>query len=318
MKYSKRLWLWFALFIITGIGAFLSIQLQNENTSSSTAFPQLSIKDTAAIYSVSFQKQQSLLFLKKQLANQWVVNQKYNARPQLIQMLMFGLNKLEVKYPIAPEDKSQWISKIKKNAILVDIKGDDLNKTFYLLSNPTDPNSSVYSDIQFNNIYIVNVPGVKGELSSLLGLGESEWRNKTIFNSSVYSIHSISLNYWSAKNDNFDITFQDNIFSISQLPKADTIKLKKYLSLIPILAVDKYLNASEDSIKVLIQQAKPYARFVVEDDIINRSETLNLYFTKDNKYMLAQIKSSQEWATISPQMWRFALVPRRFFELKQE
>lgn len=318
MNYTKKIILWFVVFVATGIGAFLSLQRNNEGTSSTTNFPNIAIKDTAELVSIVLSKGAVKMQLNQKVRNQWSVNDTYTARPQLMQLLIFGLSHLEVKRPIAAEDAGEWKKQISKKAIHITVQTNSKTVAFYLMQNPTDPNSSIYADEQLQNFYIAHVPGVKGDLATLTALEKADWRSKDIFKSTVYSIHALTMQYNGAAKDNFKIEFKNNTFSLENIPNADSLKIKKYLSLIPVLGVEKYLNLEVDSVKSMIKSATPYAMLSIEDDMALRSETVQLYFTKDKKSMIAQVGSSKEWASLSPQMWRFALVPKRFFEKKQQ
>ena len=317
MSYLKRISLWAILFLITGIGALVSLQKNNSNTSSSTDFPNIAIADTAAITAVHLTSIDNNLKLVKQVATQWNVNEKYPARPQLLNLMLFGLLKMEVKRPVANENRASVLVQLKKSATRLEVYSDKSTKSFFLMPNATDPNSSIYADESMTNIYIVYVPGVKGDLATLMRLKEQDWRSKDIFHSTLYSIHSVSLKYNDTANDNFSIVFTNNTFEMEGMATPDSIKIKKYLSLIPVLGIEQYLDSKTDSIKLMMQSAHLYATLNVQDDIILRSEKVNLYFTKDKKRMIAQIESTKELATVSPQMWRFVLVPKRFFLHKQ-
>ena len=313
MNYSKKIGLWAILFLITGVGAWLSLQQNKTNNSSATDYPKIAIADTAAIAAITLATPQHQVNLRKQVASQWNVNEKYPARPQLVTLMLFGLLKMEVKRPVAKEDMAAVMAQMKKMGTKITIQSNTTKTTFLLLPNATDPNSSIYADESMHKMYIVYVPGVKGDLATLMQLGEQDWRSKDIFHSTAYSIHSVGMQYHDAVVDNFNIVFKNNTFELEGLQEVDSIKLKKYLSLIPVLGVDQYLNAKADSIKAMMQSAHLYATLTVQDDIVLRSEKVDLYFTKDKKRMIAQIASTKELATLSPQMWRFVLVPKKFF-----
>ena len=318
MSYLKRISLWAIVFLITGIGAIVSLQKNNANSSSTTDFPNIAIADTAAITSIQITSSDYSIKLVKQVATLWNVNEKYPARPQLLNLMLFGLLKMEVKRPVANENKATVVAQLKKIATHVKVYSANSQKSFYLMPNPTDPNSSIYADESMKNIYIVYVPGVKGDLATLMRLKEQDWRSKDIFHSTLYSIHSVSLKYYDAPNDNFTIVFRNNTFEMEGMAKTDSIKIKKYLSLIPVLGIEQYLDSQSDSIKTMMKTAHLYATLEVQDDIILRSEKVNLYFTKDKKRMIAQIESTKELATVGPQMWRFVLVPKKFFIKKEQ
>ncbi len=317
MSYSKKISLWAIVFLITGVGAWLSLQQNNTNTSSASDFPKIAIADTAAIVAINIATPQQQVQLRKQVATQWNVNDKYPARVQLITLMLFGLLKMEVKRPIANEDKPMVLAQMKETGTKIIINTGNSKNIFYLLPNATDPNSSIYADESMRNLYIVHVPGVKGDLATLMQLGEQDWRSKDIFHSTLYSIHSVGLQYHDAPSDNFSIVFRNNTFELESMPSIDSIKLKKYLSLIPMLGVNQYLDSKADSVKTMMQTAHLYATLTVQDDIELRSEKVDLYFTKDKKTMIAKIASTKELATLSPQMWRFVLVPKKFFIKKQ-
>ena len=318
MSYSKKIGLWAIVFLITGVGAWLSLQQNKTNNSSATDYPKIAMADTAAIASIVLVTPKHQVNLRKQVASQWNVNEKYPARPQLVTLMLFGLLKMEVKRPVAKEDMDFLQAQMLKLGTKITIQSNSSKSTFFLLPNATDPNSSIYADESMHKMYIVYVPGVKGDLATLMQLGEQDWRSKDIFHSTLYSIHSVGLQYHDAAKDNFSIIFKNNTFEMEDMKNIDSLKLKKYLSLIPVLGVDQYLDANADSINTMMQTAHLYATLTVQDDIVLRSEKVDLYFTKDKKRMVAQIASTKELATLSPQMWRFVLVPKKFFIKKPD
>jgi hypothetical protein len=314
MNRNKIILLWAIVFVVTGVGAFLSLQKEQVQTSSAEEYPSIAIADTSAITSIKITTLAGNMLLTPKQNNSWMLDEKYNVRERLMQLILFGFAKMEVKRQVDKSDISVFKSKIKENGTLVEIKSSDKSVLFYLLPNPTDINTSIYADKALSKMYIIHVPGVKGDLATLSAMKESEWRSKDIFMSTPYSIAQVTMEYVEKIADNFEITNNNGDFEVNKTSKLDTGKVKKYLSMIPYLSVEKYLDVQADSVKMMTAQAQLYAVLSVTDQLSVRSQTLKIYFSKDKSTLLAQVQSSKEWVTLNPQIWRYAFVPKTFFE----
>src|SRR5690606_2143057 len=137
--YKKRLAILSVVFIVSGLFAIWTTTDSKNVSSFNNTVKNLSYSDTTSISAISISEGREVKILKRS-NSKWVINEQYKVRQQLITLLFFALNKLEVKRPI-DKNKKQIIEELKKYNLLIEVKGEE-NRKFYIMPNPNDVNSS--------------------------------------------------------------------------------------------------------------------------------------------------------------------------------
>jgi len=314
MRELKKLSPYIFLFVITGLAALYTLLSERGSDSFNQEKQSVGIADTTAITSVSLQTNNKTTKLQKEPNGKWLVNNKYEAREKLISLLFFGLNKIEVKRPVADNKKGGVVANLKKDGVKVTVESSDKKDAFYLLSNENDVNSTYFLTEGSADPVIVFVPGVKGDLSELASLQEQDWRSRVLFNSNPRSLQKVSVSFPAAPSENFTIVSKGNKFEVENLPVQDSSKIHRYLMLYGVTNVDKYIVDGKDTIVNQLHKAKPFSTIQVDDIVENLSKTVDIYLDpwKQGK-IYAIIRNTGELVTLNPELTNYLLVKKSFF-----
>ncbi|MBO9701223.1 MAG: DUF4340 domain-containing protein [Sporocytophaga sp.] len=314
MRELKKLSPYIFLFVITGLTALYTLLGERGSDSFNKEKQSVGIADTTAITSVTLQANNKTTKLKKEPNGKWLVNNKYEAREKLISLLFFGLNKIEVKRPVADNKKEGVVKNLKQDGVKVSVESSDNRDVFYVLSNENDVNSTYFLAEGSSDPVIVFVPGVKGDLSELASLQEQDWRSRVLFNSSPRSLQKVSVSFPAAPSENFTIVSKGNKFEVENLPAQDSSKIHRYLMLYGVTNVDKYIVDGKDTIVNQLHNGKPFSTIQVDDIVDNLSKTVDIYLDpwKQGK-IYAIIRNTGELVTLNPELTNYLLVKKSFF-----
>ncbi|GAL84985.1 hypothetical protein CHU_1548 [Sporocytophaga myxococcoides] len=314
MRELKKLSPYIFLFVITGLAALYTLLGGSGSDSFNNEKLSVGVADTTAITSVSFQVNNQTTNLQKKANGKWSVNNKYDAREKLISLLFFGLNKIEVKRPVADNKKTEVVKKLKQDGVKISVESSGEKNVFYVMSNENDVNSTYFLSESSSDPVIVFVPGVKGDLSELASLKEQDWRSRILFNSSPRSLQKVSVSFPAAPSENFTIVSRGNKFEVENLPLQDSSKIHRYLMLYGVTNVDKYIVDGKDTIVNQLHKAKPFSTIQVDDIVDNLSKTVDIYLDpwKQGK-IYALIRNTGELITLNPELTNYLLVKKSFF-----
>ena len=317
MKQNKRIKLLTITFLITGLFAGY-IVLKNTSWSTTEATKlDLAIDSTSLKKLTLIHNNQTTVLTKSETG--WMVNEKYNARKNLIQLLFVGLTKSELKRPIASENKEKVITILKQNGTLVKTVDGNNTNSFYIASNDNDANSSYYMKEGDAEPYIIFVPGFSGDMANLFKMSEVNWRSKVLFNSTPISLQNISISYPSIPKSNVSIKWNTNkTFTINGVNSIDSTKVVTYLAQFEQVNVDQYIYDNKELIIKGLQKNKPQAMIQVEDLSTKGSHTLKIYGeSTEPKGIYAIVEPENDLIIMKPESLFRLLVRKEFFEKKK-
>jgi hypothetical protein len=317
MKQTARIKLLSFLFILSGLGAafvlFKNSGFKNENTSSI----KVSV-DSSTLNKITLHYDSQTTVLTKGRRS-WMVNGKYKTRSNLLQLMMIGLSKAEVKRPVAEENKKKVRELLKQKGISIKAEGDDWNKSFLLASNDNDANSSYYMEEGSSEPYVIFVPGFSGDMANLFKMDEAAWRSRELFISTPVSLQKITISYPAFKESNVSIQWNANkTFNIAGVKNADSSKVITYLAQFEQVNVDQYVYKNKENILTTLRKNAPQAIIDVSDLDPAGNHTLTIYEeSKEPKGIYAIIAPENELVIMKPETLFRLLVRKEFFEKKK-
>lgn len=307
------------VFLLTGAAAAFTLWSNTRSNTFTGQVSEVGIKDSTWIEEVNIKKPTGEMLSLTQKDNNWEVNGKYEAREQLITLFFFGISRMEVKRPVSETSKNKVLKDLKEKGIKITLKGDNKEKTFYALTNENDVNSNYYVNEGSNDAFIVEVPGVKGNITNLANLGEEDWRSRDVFASNFRTIQEISVEYPAEKKQNFQIVFEDRNLRVKGLENQDSMKVMQYVQLIETFSADKFVTKSKDSILQVLKKEVPGVVIRVKDINDKRSENLSIYVPKSFKgKVFGVLGSKNELVTLNPKIVQYLLVNQNFFAKKED
>jgi len=172
----------------------------------------------------------------------WRVNNTYDADPQMIKILFATLLQTEPRREVAVPIQDSISNHIRATGHAVELyTGDNVVKHFWVGGN--DRKTETWFQLIDDVPYIVQVPGYRLYIASVFELTANEWRDKRIFNFNWQNFKSLETRF-SQSNQDFTISFVNQLFVINEVEVADTTKLSTYLESVFNLQADQFLSVS--------------------------------------------------------------------------
>jgi hypothetical protein len=314
MKEFKRIKILSVVFVALAITAFFALKEKSATNTINKEGYFIAIKDTSGINKITFKNKGGLQTLAKSFKGEWKINNKYEARTRWIQTLLVGLSKLEIKRPVAEENKARVFNLLNENGVEVKVYNGDKVKSFILESNDHDPNSTYFLEEEGKVPYIVYVPGITGDITTLFKFNESDWRSRKIFGGSIRGLKSIKVDYPEVSKNSFEIAFQGGGIQLSKIAKLDTLKLLNYLDQYQYVPLLYFINAP-DSVQKVIERSKLYASITLDDISDEKSNTIKIYKNPgDKKQYLGVMTKGNEPVALKAEVFDKLLVNKSYFE----
>jgi hypothetical protein len=166
--------------------------------SNSTIKPELkdfAVKDTASIDKIFLaDRQGKTALLKRKSAGRWTINDRYDARQDAVNTLLFTIASIEVRSPVGKNLYNNAMKLLAANSVKVELySNDNLIKTFYV-GHPTMDNLGTFMYLEGSSVpFIMHIPGFNGFLTPRFFTNEAEWRNKTVYTYAPAEIKSITI-----------------------------------------------------------------------------------------------------------------------------
>jgi hypothetical protein len=310
---TTRIKVLIGLFVLTGSYA-LYIIFQPMFKESSFAHTFQSI-DTTNIQRIDYTYKGTDHQLVVKTKTKWVIDDTYEIRTYLIDLVKQGFSRLTSKMPVPKNNQKYVMDYLKKNGVKIKITTEQGVQEIYIITNENDLNSSWYLQEGASEPYVVYVPGVDGDVSNLFKLGAVEWRSKTLFKSSPGSLQKLIVNYPNSKTDGFEIEFINNNYVLKEVDKLDSSRFFNYLSQYEQVSVSKYLVGNQkDSVENLLKTVQPEAYIYVTDKDIRYSEGIGIYKMRvGDKVMYGRKMGTKELVELNPQYFLPLLVKKALF-----
>ncbi|MGE0090358.1 MAG: hypothetical protein AB7S50_12880 [Bacteroidales bacterium] len=209
-KYLLYLFVFVLLFLSAWIFFFSSssgiVSLRNSN---------FSIDNVEKVTSIYLSEKSNTLALDK-INNQWIVNNKYQAKEQSIGTLLLAINRLQVHYPVSKAEREQIALLLNNDGIQVDVKINRFNRHRFWVSKPSMNKEKTYMMmVNSSEPFVVKIPGFKGNVGELFATSENAWRNNLIFNYLPQNIQTITIEYPLTPERSFSLkNFNDGSFAL--------------------------------------------------------------------------------------------------------
>lgn len=242
MKKSSASWIIIALLtLLSGVSIYLYFSKSKFSTvnQDDRAF---SFKDTAAITKIFIADKDKHQSTIERTKKGWVVNNRFNCRPDAILNLLEVIKQVDVKMPVQKAGRDNVIKFMSYNAIKVEIyAGDELVKQYYVGHETEDAEGSfmILTNLEtgknFENPYVCFIPGFTGYLQPRYIADENDWRDRVVMNFIPPEIKQIKVEQPGVPADSaFTIDLLSaNSFELKDLNgkqhNFDEAKLKQYL-----------------------------------------------------------------------------------------
>ena len=175
--------------------------------------------------------------LTRKSSGEWMVNNKFQAKQEGINTLLYTIKALEVRSPVGHNAYNNIMKLMASKSTKVEIyQQGNLAKTYYV-GHPTQDNMGTFMYLQGSSVpFITQIPGFNGYLSTRYYAEEQKWRDQGLLHCDPHSINHLLITDLSSADSTIEIKKIDSVnYSVfngrqQQLANADRIKTHAYLS----------------------------------------------------------------------------------------
>ncbi len=335
--------------IILAIVAVVLIFTRSDKTFQG-ALSDFTVQDTSTVTKIFMSdKNNNTVTLARESGNQWVVNDKYPASRQNIEMLLQTMHTLAVKEPVSQAAHNSVIRELSVNSVKVEIYQkvywidlfntirwfpyEKLTKVYYV-GGATQSNRGTFMLMEDSSIpFVTYIPGFRGYVSPRYKPMENVWRDFKVFRKGLPEIASVQMEIPGKENESFVITNNGNtsvsLYSYPEkqsIPDFDTLAALNFLSGFRNLNFEAVLNNSASVNKDSILASTPFLIITLTDTsgVINSVKTFfkegygdvdmngnEILYDRDRLYAL--VNDGDDFVLIQYFSFDRVLRPRSFF-----
>ena len=227
------------------------------------------VSDTAAIDKIFMADREGNTVTLLRKDGSWTVNDKYMAKPEGINILLYTIKSVEVRSPVGKHSYNTIIKLMATKSTKIEIyQHGQLVKTYYV-GDATMDNLGTYMYLENSSVpFITHIPGFNGFLSTRYYAQEQNWRDKGLLRTNPDKIASVKIQYLTAKDSMLEIKkLNENEYSISDesqtLKNYDKLKLNKYLSACATVFYEKLDHEMKPDQRDSILQKGAFIHFTI-------------------------------------------------------
>jgi hypothetical protein len=181
--------------------------------------------------------------LEKNEKGKWIINGLYPCRNDNMKVLLDGISKMRIKYPVPNAAVNNVIKDIATSAIKVEIydNNNDLIKAYYIGHETPDMtgNNALLINTDNGEAYdipiVIEIPGFHGYLSPRFFADQNKWRDLKIFETQISELKKIEVKNNAFIDSSYVIeNIGNSLFSLKKLSGEnivdfDTNTLKRYM-----------------------------------------------------------------------------------------
>lgn len=242
------------------------------------------INDTASVTKIKYIFNGEVLELSRR-NSLWVVNNKYPAKIQLVNVTLKFLQQINVISTVPKESVPHAIEALNERSLQVTIEGSGKPMVQYRFCEiDTAPSKAFFIMEGSSKPFIANITGFDLPLFTLFSTSERMWRDRKIFTTAREDMMMVGLAYPKNPDNSFAISEVENNFQLKQgeevLSKLKKDAVENFFMGVSRLAAD-HIGVERMNVKYAdIKDDLPYAELVVKGKD-NRLETLKIYQIPD-------------------------------------
>lgn len=231
------------------------------------------VEDTASIDRIFMVRKDNQQVTLTREGNRWMVNGKFEARPDAIENLLKTLNRLKIKSPISASAMDNAVRMLAtRNTKVEAYHGKKLLKTIYV-GGPTQDQMGTFMMLEGSSVpFIVHIPGFTGYLSSRFFIDEVAWKSTAIFRYNFNDIKTVLMENPADAAKSFRLSNEGNDHYVLSTPGGspipgmlDTASVKFYLSQFEKLSFEFYADSLSPRVRDSLLATRPHRIITLED-----------------------------------------------------
>ncbi len=275
MNFKKNNKIILLVLIIITIISFSFLFFNNSKTTLNKRETEFAIDDTSLVTKVFIaDKQGNSVKLIKQTNGSWLLNDKYEANSDIVGLLLYTAKNIQVSSIVPKTAHNNIIKRMSSASTKVEIYENSYRiKFFGLKLFPYEKKSKTYyiGDATMDNmanfmmlegskrVYIVNLPGFRGYVSTRYSFIESDWRDHTVFRTKLNQIKELKVEHIKNPEQSYKVESvgvrKFNLYRLSNNSKIESYDTAKLIDNLMLYRSLKYEasannidNKSKDSI----------------------------------------------------------------------
>jgi len=330
----------------------VALFLTQSKTTFRRSMSDFAVSDTSIVSKIFMSdKNNNTLKLSRMEPGKWLVNEKYPAQKQMIEMLLATLTGLEVKEPVAKAAHNAIIRDMAVNSVKVEIYQmafrvnifgwitlfpyEKLAKVYYVGdATPSNRGSFILME-NSTEPFVVYLPGLRGFVSPRYSPIEKYWRDFTVFKKFLPEIGSVKMEFPSRQEDSYEVKNEGagrliliSLIDNQQVPDYDTLKILTFLSGFRNLNFEALLNDMDPVRKDSILNSPPFIIMTVTDTngisnsikVYHKANTFGVTDTENNPLpfdpdrLYALVNDGNDFVLIQFFTFDKVLRPKFFFQ----
>ncbi len=229
-----------ALTLLVLIGLALYVSNSDSSSTISGELSNFAVEDTSSITKIFLADKNNQAITLDKTQNGWMVNGTFQAREDIMQVLLETIKKIKVRSPVSRSSFENIVKSIASNSVKVEIyQGGDKPSKVYYVGGPNQDHTGTYMLLEGSNVpFLMHIEGFRGYITPRYFTNINEWRTNAIFALPPQQIQSIQLDFpkeptksWKInKSESNSLGFEINYLQTGKLFSAiDTGYLARYI-----------------------------------------------------------------------------------------
>ncbi|MFO7617066.1 MAG: DUF4340 domain-containing protein [Bacteroidales bacterium] len=258
--------------ILLGIVAFWLVS-RNTHQTIRRELRDFAIEDTASVTRIFMVRKDNASVTLTRENGVWMVNDKYPARGDAMDVLMKTLNRIRVKSPVSKAMLDNAVKMLATRNTKVEVyKGRKLLKTIYV-GGPTQDQMGTFMMLEGSSVpFLVHIPGFTGYLSTRFFVEEDAWKSTDLFKYNFDDITAVTVNNPEKPDESFRVeNAGGNNFRIVSTTgieapgPVDTLRIKFYLNQFEKVGFEFHADGFPQLNKDSLLAAQPYRQISLLD-----------------------------------------------------
>lgn len=264
----------------------LAVYIYKTKSSTTTLDKEASdfkFKDTASIDKIFIADKEGHSVTLERKKTNWLLNNKYVVRPDILEGLLQTIATVEVKSPVSKNGRDAIIQIMAAKSTKIEIYSKGKKVKQYFVGHNTIDHTGTYmiltnldTDENYSEPFVTFIPGFEGFLTTRYIATENDWRDRTMINLRPPQIKKIHLELLEVPDSSFVIDlFSMQRFGIKS-PKGaipfDEAKLKQFIAYFQNVNCEYVLEEKDHIVDSLKKSALPFAKLTIYD----RNENINV------------------------------------------
>ncbi len=207
------------------------------------------VEDTSTVDKVFLVDKANNTILLERKETYWQLNGEFEARADLVNLLLRTMNRIEIKAPVSNAAQAAVFKRLAVRSTKVEIyqKGK-LSKVYYV-GGPTQDSHGTHMIMENSTKpFIIEMEELRGYLSTRYSTSELEWKTQRVFNYGYNEVSEVIFENHLNENESFCLQKEGANFIIYSYPAmdrmalTDTLTAKKYIGSLKNKNFSKYVD----------------------------------------------------------------------------